>query len=343
MVLDPRGLPVAVVGAGAFGTALATVLVDSGCVVDLWVWEEDVCRSITEERENTAYLPGVVLPAEVRPKQNLAEVVAGKRLIVAATPSHVMRDVFGHARPFIDKRAYVVCASKGIEAETLATVDVMLAETLPQLPRSHVMVLSGPSFAAEVARRHPTAVSLAGPDETLAREAQGVLMQPWFRVYTTPDVPGVALGGSIKNVLAIAAGASDGLGFGHNTRAAIITRGLRELTRLAVARGASPMTLAGLSGMGDLVLTCTGELSRNRSLGFALGRGEKLPDLLSGRRTVAEGVRTTRSVMQLAEREGIDAPISREVHAILYEDKPVKEAMHDLMHRPPRSEHEFSA
>jgi len=341
MSMDPRGLPVAVVGAGAFGTALATVLAESGCIVDLWVWEEDVCRAIEEERENKVYLPGVVLPAEVRPIRDLAEVVSGKRFIVAATPSHVLREVFGRARPHVDERAFVVCGSKGIEAETLATVDLMLSETLPQLPREHIMVLSGPSFAAEVARRLPTAVTLAGPNEALAREAQAVMMQPYFRVYTSPDVAGVALGGSIKNVLAIAAGGADGLGLGHNTRAALITRGLRELTRLAVARGASPMTLAGLSGMGDLVLTCTGELSRNRTLGFELGRGRKLTELLSGRRTVAEGVRTTRSVVQLAGRESIDAPISREVHAILYEDKPVREAMHDLMHRPPRSEHEF--
>ncbi len=339
--MSQKDVRVGVVGAGSFGTTLAILAADAGCDVTLWGHSRDVVESIQKKRENQVYLPGAPIPENIRATSSLQEATQGKQIILAVTPSHVIREIFGQAREFIASDALVVCGSKGVEAQTLATVDQMLLETLPQLRKEQVLVLSGPSFAKEVAKQIPTAVSLAGPNEEIARQVQDVLMKPYFRIYTTPDVKGVALGGSIKNVIAIAVGIADGMGLGHNTRAAVITRGLRELTRLAVARGANPMTLAGLSGMGDLVLTCTGDLSRNRQLGLRLGKGEKLEDIQAGTRMVAEGVRTARSVHQLAQKEGLDAPISAEVYRVLYEQKPVTDGLYDLMHRPPRSEHEF--
>jgi len=331
------------VGAGSFGTTLALLAADAGCDVTLWARSRDIVDSIQNERENKIYLPGCPIPDNIQATSSLKDATQGQQIILAVTPSHVIREIFGQAKDYIASDTLVVCGSKGVEAETLATVDQMLLETLPQLSVEQVLVLSGPSFAKEVAKQIPTAVSLAGPNEEIARQVQDVLMKPYFRIYTTPDVKGVALGGSIKNVIAIAVGIADGMGLGHNTRAGVITRGLRELTRLAVARGANPMTLAGLSGMGDLVLTCTGDLSRNRQLGIRLGKGHKLEDIQSGTRMVAEGVRTAKSIHQLAQKEGLDAPISAEVYNVLYEQKPVSDGLYDLMHRPPRSEHEFEA
>lgn len=331
----------AVIGAGSFGTALAQVLADGGVGVHLWGRSGDVLRQIASERENRVYLPGVRLSGHLVPTDDLALAVSDKDLIIAATPSHGIRAVFAPVAGKIGQRTPVVCASKGIEAGTLATVDRMLAETLPGVPAENIMVLSGPSFAVELARRQPTAVTVAGPDEERARAVQAMLVRPYLRVYTSPDVTGVAMGGAIKNVMAIAAGMAEGLGIGHNARAALITRGLRELTRLAVARGGLPLTLSGLSGMGDLVLTCTGDLSRNRRLGLELGMGRTLEEILDGARMVAEGVRTTRSAVELADRYGVDAPICREVYAVLYEHKRPAVGLRDLMMRPPRSEHEF--
>ncbi|MBR59473.1 MAG: glycerol-3-phosphate dehydrogenase [Myxococcales bacterium] len=339
--MKTEGLPVGVVGAGSFGTTLAILLANAGCDVSLWGRSEDVVRTINEERENPLYLPDVRLPDNISATTDLEQSVAKKRIILGVTPSHVIREIFGTAAPFIDPQTIVVCASKGIEQSSLATVDQMLMETLPAVAPEHILVLSGPSFAVELARNVPTAVTLAGPDEQTARQVQSVLMQPHFRVYTSPDVVGVAVGGAIKNVIAIAVGIADGLNLGHNTRAGLITRGIRELTRLAVARGAHPITLSGLSGLGDLVLTCTGDLSRNRQLGLELGRGRTVQEIVDGMRMVAEGVKTSRSVIQMAEQYDVDAPICQEVYNVIYRDKPADEGARDLMHRPPRSEHEF--
>lgn len=330
-----------VIGTGSFGTALAILLAENGCEVQLWGRSPEVVADIKENRENSVYLPGLTIPDNVYPTTDLAQTCVHKQLIVGVTPSHVIREIFSRARPSISPDSYIVCASKGIEQNTLDTVDQILIETLPEVSTDRIMVLSGPSFAKELAAKIPTLVTLAGPDEHHAREVQEVFMRPFFRVYTSPDVVGVALGGSIKNVMAIAVGMADGLGLGNNTRAGLLTRGLRELTRLAVSRGAHPLTLSGLSGLGDLVLTCTGDLSRNRNLGLALGRGETLDQILSQTRMVAEGVRSAASVIQLAKEKDVDAPICWEVYRVLYEGKDPATAAHDLMHRPPRSEHEF--
>jgi len=340
--LKPQGLRVGVIGAGSFGTALAILLAENGCEVHLWGRSDEIISSLSNDRENAVYLPGLTVPPNVYPTTSLETACAGSKVIVGVTPSHVIREIFGRARVHIDKDSFIVCASKGIEQETLDTVDQILCETLPEIDPERVMVLSGPSFAKELAQKIPTAVSLAGPNEHYAKEIQEVFMRPFFRVYTSPDVVGVALGGSIKNVMAIAVGMADGLGLGHNTRAGLLTRGLRELTRLAVSRGAHPLTLSGLSGLGDLVLTCTGDLSRNRSLGIDLGRGQSLQEILSKTRMVAEGVRTAASVVQLARQNDVDAPICWEVYRVLYEGKDPKQGAHDLMNRPPRSEHEFA-
>ncbi len=339
--MKTEGLPVGVVGAGSFGTTLAVLLAKAGCDVTLWGRSEDIVGTINQQRENPVYLPGVALPDNITATTDLEQSVKEKSIILGVTPSHVIREIFGAAAAYIDPQSIVVCASKGIEQSSLATVDQMLIETLPEIPAEHILVLSGPSFAVELAQNVPTAVTLAGPDEQTAKRVQTVLMQPHFRVYTSPDVVGVAVGGAIKNVIAIAVGIADGLGLGHNTRAGLITRGIRELTRLAVARGAHPITLSGLSGLGDLVLTCTGDLSRNRQLGLELGRGRTVQEIVGGMRMVAEGVKTSRSVMQMADEYNVDAPICQEVYNVIYRDKPVNEGAKDLMHRPPRSEHEF--
>jgi len=332
---------VGVIGAGAFGTSLAIVLADAGFKVDLWARSEDVRISINEQRENSIYLRGVRVPESIRATDDLERTVRDKCMVLGVTPSHAIRQVFGEAREFMDRETLVVCGSKGIEEGSLATVDQMLAESLPDLPRAHIMVLSGPSFAAEVARKLPTAVTVAGSDETRARQVQQMLMRPYFRVYTSPDVVGVGMGGAIKNVIAIGAGIAEGLDLGYNARTGLVTRGLRELTRLAVARGALPITMSGLSGLGDLVLTCTGDLSRNRSLGVELGKNRTLKEIMAGNRTVAEGVKTARSVVQLAEKYEVEAPICQEVYNVIYNEKDPTEGLHDLMTRPPRSEHEF--
>ena len=332
---------VGVIGAGAFGTALAIVLADAGFKVDLWARSEDVRISVNEARENSIYLKGVAIPDAIQATDDLEKAVHGKCMVLGVTPSHAIRSVFGEAKDFIDRDTLIVCGSKGIEEGSLATVDQMLAETLPDLPRAHIMVLSGPSFAAELARQLPTAVTVAGSDETRARQVQQMLMRPYFRVYTSPDVMGVGMGGAIKNVIAIGAGIAEGLKLGYNARTGLVTRGLRELTRLAVARGALPITMSGLSGLGDLVLTCTGDLSRNRSLGIQLGQNRTLTEIMAGTRTVAEGVKTAKSAMQLAEKYEVEAPICQEVYKVLYDEKDPAVGLNDLMTRPPRSEHEF--
>jgi glycerol-3-phosphate dehydrogenase (NAD(P)+) len=258
--------------------------------------------------------------------------------VLSVSPSHVVRAVMGQAAPLLAPGALVVSASKGIENDSLATMDEVLAEVLGPEAAARCAFLSGPSFALEVGLGHPTAVTIAAHQAAVAKQAQELFQTPWFRVYTTPDVRGVELGGSLKNVIAIAAGIVDGLGFGNNSRAALITRGLAEITRLGVAAGADPRTFAGLAGMGDLILTCTGALSRNRSVGMELGRGRSLDEVLGGMVAVAEGVRTTRSAYHLARRLEIEMPIVEAVHAILFEGLEPRRAVTTLMLREPKAE-----
>jgi glycerol-3-phosphate dehydrogenase (NAD(P)+) len=325
----------AVVGAGAWGTALANVLADNGHSTLVWAYEPDVAHAINETHENRRFLPGIVLTPDLRASSDKEAVVMAAELIIYATPSHVLRDVASSTRAWVAKDATLVAATKGIERERLALMTDVLAEELPGRP---VVALSGPSFAAEVAARQPTAIVAASIDAEAAGRAQQALSSPSFRVYTHDDVIGVELGGALKNVMAVATGISDGLGLGFNARAALITRGLAEIIRLGVKVGARPATFAGLAGLGDLVLTCTGALSRNRAVGLEIGRGASLSEVLAARETVAEGVTTAESAKALSEREGIEMPIVNAVHRVLFERQPARWALVELMTRDLRGE-----
>ena len=329
---------VGVIGAGAWGTALALLLADKGVDVSLWMYEPDLAEETARTRENRVYLPGFPLPANISVTSVLEKAVSGKAYLLSVTPSHTVRVLSAAFAPHLADHAIVISASKGIEIDTLKPLSDVLRETLPQRFHCRLCFLSGPSFAKEVAQKMPTAVSLASVDPEIGKQAQRLLSAPSFRVYTNPDVIGVELGGSVKNVIAIAAGALEGLGFGHNTMAALITRGLAEMARLGMAMGANPTTFSGLAGMGDLVLTCTGGLSRNRTLGVRLGRGERLEDILRGATTVAEGVRTTKAARELAERYHVEMPVVEEVYRILYEGKDPRQALRDLMTRELKGE-----
>lgn len=327
-----------VIGAGSWGTALANLLASNGHFVKLWVYEPDLAERMAAVRENTIYLPGVKLLEEVTPTSSLEEAVGGQKMIISAVPSHVARAVFAEIGKYIDEDCALLSATKGIDCEKLMTICQVMEETLPEGPNTRAAVISGPSFAREVSQGTPTAVVVASKERELALRFQKALMRENFRVYTSSDVIGVELGGAYKNVVAIAAGVSDGMGFGTNTRSALITRGLAEISRLGVAMGANPQTFAGLSGIGDLVLTCTGDLSRNRSVGLKLARGLSLEAILSGTRAVAEGVRTTRAILQLGEKYGVDVPIARAVYHILFNGKDPRAAVMELMTRQPKDE-----
>ncbi|MBI5442631.1 MAG: NAD(P)-dependent glycerol-3-phosphate dehydrogenase [Deltaproteobacteria bacterium] len=330
------GGKIAVVGGGAWGTALADLLARGGSSVELWVYEADLAEAMARERENAIYLPGHRLAEGLRPSSDLASVVSGAALVVSVSPSQMVRSVMAGAAASLAPGVPVVSASKGIEDPSLRLMHQVLEE---ELPGGHpVAVLSGPSFAAEVARGVPTAVSLACTDTRLGAELQAVFSGPSFRVYTLDDVVGVELAGALKNVVALAAGVCDGLGFGHNSRAALITRGLAEISRLGVALGAKPLTFLGLAGLGDLVLTCTGDLSRHRTVGVRLGRGEKLGEILGSMKAVAEGVKTCDAAVRLASRAGVEVPIIAEVWKILHREKEPRKAVEDLMGRPSKRE-----
>ena len=330
---------IAVLGAGAWGTALARLLAEHSRVV-LWTWRAEHARSLELERYNRQFLPGYVLSEQISPTSDIAEAVAGASIVVVAVPSEAVRATLAAAAGSLSPAATLVVVAKGIEPGTLMLLSEVTRDVLGGELEQHAVFLSGPSFALEVARGLPTNLVAAGRDPERSLLVQQRFASDRLRVYSSDDPAGVQVGGALKNVIAIAAGASDGLGFGHNTRAALITRGLAEMARLAVAKGGSVRTLSGLAGLGDLVLTCSAELSRNRTVGFELGRGRKLSEVLAGLGHVAEGVITAQSAYQLAQRLDVDLPITCEVHAVLYADKPVAQAVRDLLSRPLKKEWE---
>jgi glycerol-3-phosphate dehydrogenase (NAD(P)+) len=335
--------PIAVVGAGSWGTTLSQILAKKGYPVDLWVYEKELCEIIVNTRENSVYLPGIRLHDHITPCNTLAQVVRNHPFIVMVVPSHVYRQAATEMIAHIDQETILVSATKGIETGSLLMMSDIWRELLPSSEVLKVLSLSGPSFAKEVAREIPTAITIAGNDLKLAQLAQQVFSTKYFRVYTSSDKIGVELAGALKNVIAIAAGISDGLGFGHNTRAALITRGLAEMSRLGAKMGANVLTFSGLSGVGDLLLTCTGDLSRNRHVGYQLGQGKTLTEILGEMRMVAEGVKTAQSVHFLAEKMGVEMPISDQVYQVLYEEKSPQTAVQDLMERALKHELEYSS
>lgn len=330
--------PVAVIGAGSWGTALALHLARCGHDVRLWVREPELLDAMRAKGENTMFLPGFQLPAAVRPCATFEEALGDSRLIVSAVPSHGTRQVLRAATPFLHPSATVVTATKGLEPETLLRISQVIAEEIGE--RHRVVALSGPSFAVEVARQLPTAVCAASADAAAAEQVQEDFRARYFRIYATDDIVGVEIGAALKNVIAIAAGVVEGLGLGQNSLAALVTRGLAEITRLACALGGRRETLAGLSGLGDLILTCTGSLSRNRRVGVELGRGRSLDDILAGMQMVAEGVRTTHAALALGARHGVELPITAQMAEVLAGRKQARVAAEDLMLRPQRVEPE---
>ena len=327
---------VAVVGAGSWGTTLADLLAEKGHEVVIWAFEPEVAEELNRRHRNDLYLPDAPLQPTLKATTDLPDAVRSAELVVSAAPSHAVRTVMGAAAGAIRPGAVVVSASKGLEAAGHKRMSEVLTEVLPS--GVGIAALSGPTFAREVFERQPTAAVVASDDPAVARKAQETISAPHLRLYTNSDLIGVELAGALKNVIAIAAGILDGLGIGHNTRAAVVTRGLAEISRLGVALGAQPLTFAGLAGMGDLVLTATGHLSRNRSLGVALGRGERLADYLAQRHSVAEGVGTARAAVALGERAGVELPIAREVARVLFEDRAPRQAIGELMGRSLKSE-----
>lgn len=320
----------AVLGAGSWGTALAMHLARVGHRVQLWARRPEQASAIESERVNAQYMPGMQIPAGVHATCDLEEALGRADVALSVVPTHTKRKVWAEARRHLPAGVPVLSASKGIENETLAPMSDVLAECAPGHP---LAFLAGPSFAKEVAQGLPTAVVIGASDQRVADSLQVLFSSDALRAYTTQDVVGIEIGGALKNVIAIAAGCADGLGFGHNTRAALITRGLAEITRMAVKLGADPLTLAGLGGLGDLVLTCCGDLSRNRRVGIGLGQGKLLQTILSEMGQVAEGVNTARAARGLAERTGVEMPISDEVYCMLYENKPARDVVIDLMRR----------
>jgi glycerol-3-phosphate dehydrogenase (NAD(P)+) len=322
--------PAAVIGGGAWGTSLAWLLAENGHTVRLWLYEKELVDVIHATGENSRYLPGVALPPSVTPTASLKEAVEACGLVVFVVPSHVARAVFSQLQPHLPPTVPIVIATKGIENESLLLMSDVMLDVDQQRRRNSLAVLSGPSFAKEVCRRLPTAVTLAGTPALTAR-LQPHFTTAFFKAFLSRDIVGVQLGGAVKNVIALAAGGSDGLGFGHNARAALIARGLAEMIRLGRSMGAETRTFYGLSGIGDLILTCTGDLSRNRSVGYQIGQGRPLQEILAATQTIAEGVNTAKAAYQLAKRQRVEMPIVNEVHAVLFEKKSPRRAFEDLM------------
>jgi glycerol-3-phosphate dehydrogenase (NAD(P)+) len=331
---------IAVIGAGAWGTGIAIVLGRKGTHhVRLWAHEADVCESIMQQRVNDRFLPGRRIPDPVTATNNLAATLNGAEIVVSVMPSQHCRALFERMRHLLQPQTLIVSATKGLEEGSLLRMTEVIAQVLQRDNKSALGALSGPSFAQEVARGDPTAITIASQDAALLRIVQQEFSDSSFRVYTNHDVIGVELGGALKNIVAIAAGICDGLGLGHNSVAALITRGLAEMTRLVVACGGRTETMAGLAGLGDLVLTCTGGLSRNRSVGVELGRGHKLPEIIANMHgMVAEGVFTTSAAVGLAHARNVEIPITEQMHAILHQGKSPREAIQELMSRTGKSE-----
>ena len=327
----------AVLGAGSFGTCLA-LLCSRENDVRLWARNPDLADAINTQHRNPRYLTEIALPASVRATADIEEALVGRELVICAVPSHAVRDVMTSAASHLSSDAILVSAVKGIEYETGMTMREVIEDVLPEIHHPRIVCLSGPSFAHEIARQRPTAVTLACREEAYAISVQATLSCPWFRCYSHTDVVGVEIGGALKNVIAIAVGIGDGQQQGHNSRAALMTRGLAEITRLGVRMGADSSTFLGLSGVGDLLLTCTGDLSRNRRVGLALGEGRKLEDILVEVGEVAEGVQTTRAACRLARRLGVDLPISNMVRQVIDGECTPAEAGYLLMTRQLRSE-----
>ena len=329
---------IAVIGAGSWGTALANLLADKGLAVDLWVREPEIYQQIKQERENKIFLPNIKLSPNLNPVQSFNQALAGKELAVMVVPSHVFREILQQIKPYLAPGVPILSATKGIENETLLTMQQVLAAVLDKTHAKQYACLAGPSFAKEVSLKLPTAVTIACQDPEEAAQLQRLFFTEFFRVYTSQDIIGIELCGAIKNVIALGAGIADGLGSGYNARAALITRGLAEITRLGMALGANPQTFAGLAGMGDLVLTCTSDLSRNRTVGMQIGKGKTLPEITKDMKMVAEGVKTTQSAYDLATKIGVDMPITEQVYAILYKGKDPKQAVKELMTRELKGE-----
>jgi glycerol-3-phosphate dehydrogenase (NAD(P)+) len=334
MTSQPR---VAVVGAGSWGTAFATIPADKGVETVLWARRQELADRINEAHTNTEYLPDFELPPSLSATTDIAKAVEDADVVVMAVPSHAFRDVFREVSPYLPDVAPVVSLTKGIEQDSMKRMTEVMHEEASLGP-AHMAVVSGPNLAKEVMHRMPSASVVACADEDIGRMLQGLFMAPFFRVYTNPDVIGCEFGGALKNVIAIAAGIADGMGFGDNSRASLITRGLAEITRLGVKLGGNPLTFAGLAGMGDLVATCISRLSRNRHVGEELGRGRKLDDITGEMNMVAEGVKTSRPVVALGEREGVEMPIAAHVVKVLYEGVAPADMVLSLMLREAKQE-----
>ena len=328
----------AIVGAGSWGTALAIVLAPNFPRVRLWVYESDLAARMRDTAINDVYLPGFRLPANVSVTTKFGEALPGAGILLGVMPSHLVRAIYTRMLPFLDPAMLFVSATKGLENGTLMRASEVIREVLCARFEPRVAVVSGPTFAREVARGDPTALVVASADESLAATIQARFSGPTFRLYTSPDTAGVEIGGAVKNVVAIGAGVCHGLGLGSNTQAALITRGLAEMTRLATALGGRPQTLAGLAGLGDLVLTCSGELSRNRSVGLELARGRQLDEIVRSMNMVAEGIKTTTATVELARRLQVDMPISTQMYEMLNSGLPPREAIRKLMERALKSE-----
>lgn len=332
------GRSIGIIGAGGWGTALSKLLCEKGLEVTLWCHGEKSYREIQEKRENRLYLPGISLPISLKVTRAIEEAVSAKDLLICAVPSHIVREVMQKAASCASRDSILVCGTKGIEEQTLLTMGEVLSEIFGASKKEKLAFLSGPTFAFEVAKGLPTAVTVATFTESVGKIVQEILSTNSFRAYTSKDIVGVQMGGVVKNVIAIAAGISDGLALGHNARAALITRGLAEMTRLVVKMGGDPLTLSGLPGLGDLILTCTGDLSRNRKVGIQIGQGRRLREIVSEMQMVAEGLRNTRSVYLLAAQLGVEMPIVEQMYLVLHEDKKPLEAVRDLMQRSLKAE-----
>jgi glycerol-3-phosphate dehydrogenase (NAD(P)+) len=331
-------LKIGIVGAGSWGTALANMLAEKGLNVTLWVYEKELLDILLKNKCNIYYLPDLKLEPELQYTNVLENAVRDKQIVLWVTPVKAFRKLFEEGLGFSGPETIHVSASKGIENDTLKTVSQIAEEHLSVFFKNKFVVLSGPSFAREVSKKMPTAAVIASKDKKCATIVQQTIATPYFRTYTSEDILGVELGGALKNVIALASGISDGLGYGHNTRAALITRGLAEIIRLGGFMGANPLTFSGLSGMGDLVLTCTSCLSRNYSVGVEIGKGAKIKDILNNMKMIAEGVYTTKSAFDLSLRNNIEMPIVHEIFKVLFENKPPLEAVKDLMGRDLKKE-----